>query len=540
MHIDPIQLKAQSQLITDYRNNKEEIMSFFDYSPYNDVYEQRVRDLNGRTFEREKLTSVLHKMNHQWDAPLSTFNNIDQLNDAKSVVVIGGQQAGLLTGPMYTINKVISIIQFARKQEEELGIPVIPVFWIAGEDHDFDEINHIYLPNVPQMKKYKLGHHMMEKKSVSDIPIDRSVLSAWVDNLFEQLHETMYTKDIYDTIHTAMEKSQTYADFFARIIHHLFKDVGVVLIDSGNKEVRQLESRFFQDMIKHQPGISEGVFSALSDLNKKGYQVSLESGPHDGHLFYHKDNERILLTRDHSGDWVGKQNEIRLTTDELMFTAENNPELLSNNVVTRPLMQELLFPTLAFIGGPGEVGYWAGLKQAFHTMDLKMPPVLPRLSITVVERQVAKALERYEIDIVSAVNDGVNIKKDKWLQSKSNPQVDELTSEIKKVIEKAHKPLRDLAKDIRSDLGDLSEKNLSYLYRDIDFIQGRLVKALEEKYAKELYEFDLINASLHPHGGLQERVWNPLQWVNEYGMEFISYITMTPCSFEKEHYVVYL
>ncbi|WP_087973019.1 bacillithiol biosynthesis cysteine-adding enzyme BshC [Oceanobacillus rekensis] len=540
MHIDPIQLKAQSQLITDYRNNSEEIMSFFDYSPYDDVYEQRLKDLGNRTFNRGELATTLHKINNEWNAPKSTLNNIDKLNDENSVVVIGGQQAGLLTGPMYTINKVISIIQFARQQEEKLERPVIPVFWIAGEDHDFDEINHIHLPEVPQMKKYKLTHHIMEKKSVSDIPIDRVALSDWVDRLFEQLQETVYTKDIYDTIQTAMEKSQTYADFFARMIHQLFKDDGIVLIDSGNKDVRQLESIYFQDMIKHQPGISEGVHTALSDLNEKGYKVSLEAGIHDGHLFYHEENERILLTRDNSGGWVGKQNEISLTTDELMATAINTPELLSNNVVTRPLMQELLFPTLAFIGGPGEVGYWAGLKQAFHTMDLKMPPVLPRLSFTFVERSVVKALEKYDIDVASAINEGVKKKKNEWLQLKSNPQIDKLTAEIKTAIEKAHEPLRDLAKDIRSDLGDLGEKNLSHLHRDIDFLRGRLVKALEEKYTKELYEFDLIDISLYPHGALQERLWNPLQWTNQYGTEFIRNLTATSCSFEKEHFVVYL
>ncbi|WP_067728293.1 bacillithiol biosynthesis cysteine-adding enzyme BshC [Oceanobacillus damuensis] len=539
MHIDPIQLKAQSQLIVDYRNNQKKVMDFFDYNPYGD-YEQRIKDLDSLSFNREELTNVLHRINEEWDAPAPTFNNINKLKNSNSVVVIGGQQAGLLTGPMYTINKVISIIQFARQQENELGVPVIPVFWIAGEDHDFDEINHIHLSEVSQMKKHKLAHHMVEKTSVSNIPANRESLSQWIDNLFEQLDETVHTRDLYKAIYKIKEKSHTYVDFFARIIFHLFQDEGLVLIDSGHKEVRQLESEHFQRMIKYQPGISEGVFSSLNALAEKGYKVSLEASQHDGHLFYHKNDERILLTRDDAGFWVGKQNEIRLTTDELMETAEKDPELLSNNVVTRPLMQELLFPTLAFIGGPGEVGYWAGLKKAFHILNLKMPPVLPRLSFTIMENQVVKALEKYNIDPAEAIHKGVKKDRDQWLQSKSKPPIEDLAEEIKAAIDKAHKPLRDLARDIRDDLGALSDKNLFYLYRDIEFLESRLIKALEEKYEKELRDFDLIDLALHPNGGLQERVWNPLQWINKYGTDFIAVLTANDCSFDNEHYLVYI
>ncbi|WP_337019585.1 bacillithiol biosynthesis cysteine-adding enzyme BshC [Oceanobacillus massiliensis] len=539
MQIDPIQLKNQSQLLADYRKNNRDIMDFFDYLPYGD-YGERVNELDDRSFDRERLTDLLHTINKEWGASASTLRNIDRLKEDNSVVVIGGQQAGLMTGPMYTINKVISIIQFARQQEEKLGIPVVPVFWIAGEDHDFDEINHIYLPETPQMRKYKLPHKMVDKRSVSDIPISRDALSEWVENLFGQLHETMYTKELYESVNKDIEASRTYTDFFARMITRLFSEDGIVLIDSGDKKLRQLESNYFQLIIKNQPGISEGVYASLQKLNEKGYTVSLEAGKDDGHLFYHRNGERILLVREAAGDWVGKQNEIRLTTDELMAEAEKRPELFSNNVVTRPLMQELLFPTLAFIGGPGEVGYWAALKPAFRAMDLKMPPVVPRLSFTIMERTVAKALEKYEIEPVAAINEGVQEQKEKWIQSKSNPQINELTEEIKMVIEKAHQPLRDLAKNIQSDLGAMSDKNLSYLYKDIDFLKKRLIKALEEKYAKELYEFDLIDNALHPHGGLQERVWNPFYWMNENGMDFIKKLSSQSCSFENGHYVIYL
>src|SRR5690625_5111478 len=133
MQIDPIKLQKQNKLIKDYRNQDERIMNFFDY-PLDYTYEQRASDLKEREFNREELADVLYMINRQWDAPKSTLKNIERFRSEESVVVIGGQQAGIMTGSMYTINKVISIIQLAREQEAVLNIQVIPVFWIAGED----------------------------------------------------------------------------------------------------------------------------------------------------------------------------------------------------------------------------------------------------------------------------------------------------------------------------------------------------------------------------------------------------------------------
>lgn len=539
MQIKPVPLHNQNQFISDYRNRQASVMKYFDYSP-SENYSARVNDLKERHFDRERLTHVLHTINQQWEAPESTIHNIERLKQENSVVVIGGQQAGLLTGPMYTINKVISVIQLAKQQEETLQIPVIPVFWIAGEDHDFAEINHIFLSTPPKMRKIKLQQHVLEKSSVSHIPIDDNKSKQWIDRLFEQLKETQYTKDLYQTVLGCLEKSTTYTDFFARLIFQLYQEEGLVLIDSAHPAVRQLESNHFLQIIENQQAISEGVYNASCQIKEDGYTISLDVEQEEAHLFYHVNNERILLTRNEAGEWVGKQNEVTLTTEDLVEIARNNPEALSNNVVTRPLMQELLFPSLAFVGGPGEISYWSVLKPAFHALNMNMPPVVPRLSFTYVDRNVEKALSRYHVSVEQAVNGGVTEIKEKWLAAKYNPPIKDVATEVKRTIEKAHKPLRDIADSLRTDLAALADKNLFYLQADINYLQDRLIKELEQKYEKDLYEFDLINNTLHPEGGLQERIWNPLPWINEHGTDFIRYITSQSCSFERNHYLVYI
>ncbi|SFB18826.1 bacillithiol biosynthesis cysteine-adding enzyme BshC [Lentibacillus halodurans] len=541
MQITPITLQKQNPLIDDYRKQHPSIMEHFDYDPYlATTYRTRAQALQNKPIDREHLTETLISMNKRWDAPEATYGNIKRLKNDESVVVIGGQQAGLLTGPMYTINKMISIIQFARKQESELQIPVVPVFWMAGEDHDFDEINHIYLPEKSRIKKHKLPQQVTDKRSVSDILIDKSAACRWVDTLFEQLTETEHTKGLYRTIQDCLHYASTYVDFFARVIYQLFDDEGIVLVDSADSGLREVEREHFTTLIEKQEEISSGVHAALQRLNQKGYAVSLDTEPDDAHLFYHDGNSRILLSRDDEGNWIGKQREVLLTTGELMKIAQNNPALLSNNVVTRPVMQECLFPTLAFIGGPGEVGYWSALKPAFQAANMEMPPVLPRLSFTFIERHVEKLMHKYGIKGEDAINHGAEAIKIRWLASQSAPPVKQIASEIRQAVDNAHQPLRDIARETRSDLGELADKNLYYLNEQIEYLEDRITKTLKENNDSQLREFDLIHNTVCPKNGLQERIWNPLHWINDYGLYFIKALASQTCSFEEDHYVVYL
>src|SRR5699024_2038152 len=158
--------------------------------------------------------------------------------------------------------------------------------------------------------------------------------------------ETEYTKALYSKMKKMLHQSKSFTDFFATIILDLFQDEGLILIDSASREVRALESSYFIQLIENQPKISEEVVKAAEQLKKYNYPLNMEVSHSDGHLFYHVNEERILLERMKNGNWKGKQDEVVCTTEELLHLAETNPEKLSNNVVTRPLMQEMLIPTL--------------------------------------------------------------------------------------------------------------------------------------------------------------------------------------------------
>ncbi|MDX8044920.1 bacillithiol biosynthesis cysteine-adding enzyme BshC [Gracilibacillus sp. S3-1-1] len=540
MRIESKRLDLHNKFILDYKAEVKSLLDHFDYNPYQEnVFEQRMQELKERKYQREELANTLLLLNKRWNGDEATYANIERLKDPNSVVVIGGQQAGILTGPLYTINKIISIIALAKEQEKALGVPVLPVFWIAGEDHDFPEVNHLYLPEDTELKKYRIDDEYGEKTSVSHRELNKEQALKWLQSTFRSLKETAVTKSLFEKLQSMLEQAENYVDFFASFIHDIFRDTGLILVDSGNRAVRQLESPYFAEIIRKQPEISEKVYHSLQSMRTKGYHVSVDASQSDAHLFVEVDGERILLQKD-GDNWVGKNEECSFSSDELLNIAEQAPERLSNNVVTRPLMQEKLFPTLAFFAGPSEAAYWSILKGAFQSVSVKMPPVLPRISLTLVEDRVKKLLTKYSIAIDSALHHGVQTEKQNWLSAQMERPIEELANQWKDSIIKGHQPLKLITEDLTTDVTQYADKNLQLILQHVDQLTNRLTKEHANKYQMQLTEFDYIQMHLKPGGGLQERIWNIVYFLNVYGYNWVNYINKYEFDWKEQHYLVYL
>ncbi|MRG85502.1 bacillithiol biosynthesis cysteine-adding enzyme BshC [Salinibacillus xinjiangensis] len=541
MNVKPISILSKPKIVKDYRNQAKEALQFFQYNPFEEgVFQKRLDDLSANSYQRKELQDVLKSCNQKWNAPAHTFKNIERLGDEKSVVVVGGQQAGLLTGPLYSIHKMISVIRLAKEQEKELGVPVIPVFWIAGEDHDYEEINHVFLPKSHRMKKFKTLQRQESKKSVSHMKLDKNQTHQWLDNLFINLTETEHTRTLHNEFKAIIDNSETFVDFFAKVTFYLLQSEGLVLMDSGDASIRKLESPYFVNMIRRQTSLAKGVTEKLNEASVNGYHIPLDADVEDGHLFYHLDGERVLLSVNDNGKWVGKNDECSFTAEELIQIAEESPQLLSNNVVTRPIMQELLLPVLAFIGGPGEIAYWSVLKSAFETLDQKMPPVIPRLSYTLVDAKSQKQMRKLALDVGRVINEGIDAERSGWLKRQTNPPIEELSDQVKLSIEKIHQPIRQLAKEIEDDVGQLAEKNLAFLLREIDYLGERMEYSVRKKHWMTLQKYEHIEMMLHPEGGLQERTWSILYWLNHYGDSWISNLIDQKVGWNQDHFAVYL
>ncbi len=544
MEVKEMALPSINKFASDYVKGRNEIEEFFHYDAKGvNVYKERYRDVSERPFDRDGLADSIEVYMSKYGVSSSAKRNLERLKEHDSVVVIGGQQAGLLTGPLYTIHKLISVIKLAEEQERELGVPVIPVFWIAGEDHDLAEVNHVYLEKEGEYIKaaFEDNSSWDNKKMISDVEFNGSKAVRFIETVFSSLEETEHTKLLYDKLLSYSSKSVSMSDFFSFIITDLFSDYGVLLYDSGDKRFRKLQSGHLQEMIGKHRIINQAVRTQQADILKKGYQAAIQMDGRNANLFLYDGEERILLEFDsESGKFAGKNNTISLSSEELLDIAVSTPGKLSNNVVTRPLMQEKLFPVLAFISGPGEIAYWAELKLVFEEFGMKMPILVPRMNITIVEPKVAKCMEETDTDLFEVLVKGAGAAKERYLFTADDGSHTLLYEKTKRQFIENHRLLTEAALQIDQGLDGIMRKNADMVLSQLAFIEERIQKSFEGNHAKELLKFDRINQALRPLGGPQERTVNVFYFLNKYGPEFIDWLLDLPFETNSLHKIVVL
>jgi bacillithiol biosynthesis cysteine-adding enzyme BshC len=538
MEIKDISFPSTNRLLEGYKRGEDEVMSFFHYNIHDEkVYKKRSDDLSQFAYPREELAAYLAAYNEKHGADERTMKNISNLKNPHSVVVVGGQQAGVLTGPMYTINKVLSILKLAKQQEERLNVPVVPVFWIAGEDHDFAEINHVFIEKEEMLVKRGIPQKVIEKKMASDVSIDKQSCQKWIRDVFGSFGETDNSAQVLELALNSLESSYTYVDFFAKLMMKLFAGTGLVLMDSGSPELRKIESSFFVHLIEENEQLSRAVLQQQA-LVEKQHSRTIQVDEQTSHLFYYN-GERVLLER-HGERFQGKHNEVSFTKEELLHIARTSPELLSNNVVTRPLMQEFLLPVLAFVAGPGEVAYWAELRQAFELFGFKVPPVVPRLSYAIVERHIHRNVKDLGFTIDHVLQTGIKGEKEKWMAEHVKHPYDEYFTQAKQEMEAIHETLRHQVLQEDETFKKVLEKNRNILQDQLDIVRKIVESKQVTKHKVTIKKFDDIERALVPMGVPQERVWNVFYFLNKHGMDFVSCLSNYDVEFNHNLKIVYL
>lgn len=542
MEIREHNVPASNKFISDYLNQTLHQPTYFHYSPFEqNAYEKRLTEIDQYEFPRHAVMDYLYQYNSSFGADNLVLENIKKLEDPRSVVVVGGQQAGILTGPVYTINKIITIIQQAKKWEEILQRPVLPIFWIAGEDHDFGEVNHIFVEKHETIKKVALNQKWLTKKSLSDGDIDQKACEEWLDEVFFYFGETAFTKDIMKEVKACLKESKTYVDFFARLVLLLFKDTGLILMDSGSKELREIESPFFEKIVLQNEAIDSALRKQQKEKENNLYSNLIETEPNTAHLFYHVNGERVLLESKRENGilyFLGKGNVCRFTESELIENIKMNPHLFSNNVVTRPLMQEFLLPTISFVAGPGEISYWAELKGVFEVMDRKMPPVFPRLMSTIITRSILRDIEELSLMSDEILINGVREQKQDFLNSLKDDSVQEEMMKMKEVLRNHYAKLESSALLIHDSLHQMVLKNETIIHSQFDFLEKEFHKQTERKHEITLRKYNRIQNLVRPNDHPQERMLNIFYFINLYGFEMIGNILEQTSSSEFTHKVI--
>ncbi len=501
MDIDCLPLKKTdyfSELICDYIDEKDELKPFYDRFPNIENFEGQINEKATYFPEahRAVLYDVLLKQYDEFNVSSSTKNNLVMLKEPTTFTVVSGHQLNLFTGPLYFLYKIITAINLTVQLKKEYPkYNFVPIYWMATEDHDFDEINYFNL------KGRKLQWNRNASGAVGHLKTEG--LQEVYDAFASEIGDSDNAETLKVLFKNAYLNHDNLTDATRYLANELFGHYGLVIVDGDDIDLKRLLIPYIKKDLFDNTSyrkVSETVVR-LQELSKNyGIQVN----PREINYFYIKDGirERIVEV---DGGYALSDSKISWNKSGILKEINDFPDRFSPNVIARPLYQEVILPNLCYIGGGGELAYWLQLKSSFETMKIPFPMLLLRNSALVITEKQEKKLKKMDLtvsDLFLKQSSFINKK----IRSISNIDID--FSSSKKHLEEQFKVLYDLAEQTdKSFLGAVKAQEIKQK-KGLDKLEKRLLKAQKRKLKDQVVRMTEIQNELFPNKSLQERNLN--------------------------------
>lgn len=536
------EIPGQSKLFLDFIADPAALARFYPtgVTTHSDVALRIPDVLAGFKVDRERLADALKAQNILFGAGSLTLENIELLRRPGTVAVLTGQQAGLMTGPLYTIYKALSAVKMAVCLNDR-GFDAVPVFWAATEDHDFDEVsiatvaagegNLVDVRHIPE--KYS------EKMPVGKVELDGSVGEA-INELFSTLPQTEFTAEITEIFENAYRPGATFGSSFASLISRIAAGYGLIVVDPLDLELKRLASPIYVKAVENAREIVTAVIERGRELADAGYHVQVAVGE-DYYPFFLQDEEgRRTTLKFVDGDSVGAvDSRTKITPGELKDLAVNSPERLSPGVMLRPVVQDYLFPTVCYFGGGAEIAYFAQNRAVYDTLRRPVTPILHRQSFTIVEARFSRTMEKLGLELIDLLGETDGLRSD-LVARVIDPGTAKLFADVEEKVNTELHRLDEALSAIDLSLASAFAKRRRKMMYHIaathkNFERTRLAK--DEVVDRQLRA---ALANLAPRGALQERSINVAQFLDRYGMYFIEWVYRSIDLSDSGHRVIYL
>lgn len=530
----------QSKLFLDFQSNSASVEKFYpEKQTALKNYAERV--LDNYKIDRDALCDVLVESNQFFGASEKTFENIQLLREKDCLAIVTGQQAGLFSGAIYTIYKAASAVKLAAGLRKQ-NIKAVPVFWIAEEDHDFDEVKKTFI--IDREGKLAESQNTPEDYTkdfpVGAVKLDKTIKQT-ITNLIEYLPHTEFTDEIEKMLTTTYQPGDTYSQAFGKFIARLFADYGLIFLSPLNKKLKTLCAPIFAEAVEKSDEINRELLKRNGELEKESYQAQVLAAADFFPFFYQEENgARQALKKNSQNEKIKiPGSKIEFDKNQLKDIAQNSPQKLSPNALMRPVVQDYLLPTLIYFGGAAEVAYFAQNSVIYPILSRPVTPIRHRASFSIVEAKHRRTFEKYDLSLKDLFEG-----KEKILAEIAEKYLNRETAQI----------FTDVEENIDAQLNRLDEKlknyeptlaaNLANRKRKINWH----VAALRKKYNQaEILKNEIVArrienlfAALLPKNALQERTLNVIAFLNLYGVNFIRWIYDAIETDEKNHQILYL
>ena len=486
--IDFEETKRFSSIFLDYINNKKELQSHYTYRPEIASFKDAISNRNFDNTKRPVLVQALQEQYKSIRSHELVKDNIESLAEENTFTVTTGHQLNIFTGPLFFIYKIVATINMAKMLKKEYpSYHFVPIYWMASEDHDFEEINNFRLFG----KKYSWETNQKGPVGKFD--------PKSMKNLLDEISEKP------DFITSGYLDQNNLAEATRYIVHHLFGDQGLVILDANDHQLKKEFKHIIKDDLFNHSAHKQAD-KCTDKLEKLGYKSQLFPRPIN--LFYMEDTLRERI-EEQAGKYHVLNTSIVLSKEEITDLVDNAPEKFSPNVVLRPVYQEVILPNLAYIGGPAEVAYWLQLKDGFDHFQIPFPVLFPRSFAMIIPKSIKKKMDKLALEANSMFED-FDVLKAQILYKDTEPLHD-LSGQINE-IENTFKSIQAKAQELDKSLEGFVQSEYKKIEKGVENIQKRLKRAEEQKEEVNIKQLESILDKLFPDGNPQEREDNFLNF----------------------------
>lgn len=535
-------IPSQSKLFVQYQEDALSLKRFYPsaVASYADIAHRSDEVLSTYTTDRTALCDALTRINSDCGAGPETHANIAALRESGTVAVLTGQQAGLFTGPLYSIYKALSAIRMAECLSAR-GTRAVPVFWMATEDHDLAEVSNSF---AIDQNGGLFESRVAPKPGDEGLPVGRVRFGGTIDDLvrdlFAHLPHTDFTAESRESVTTAYRKEAGFGRAFGSMLMQLLGKFGLVVVDPLDKAIKRLAAPVYAEAIGRSGEIANALTHRSVELAEAGYHAQVLIEEDHFPLFWHNsEGRRLALRRRPDGRVQVKGEKTVFDSAQLAELASDSPGRFSPGVMLRPVVQDYLFPTVCYFGGGAEIAYFAQNSEVYRIMERPVTPILHRQSFTVVEAKHARTMEKYRLRLPDLFGG-----EDAVLPRVIDEFIDKDTAMLfADVEEKINTELHRLDQAL-SGVDVTLAANLATRWRKILYH----IAAMRDKYHRRRAENDsTVNrrmsslfTALLPYGGLQERTLNVVSLLDRFGPNFIDWVYDSIDFEDKGHRVIYL
>lgn len=492
------EIRFFSKLITDYVNEEEKLRLFYNHFPSLLQFKRQI-DEKKDDFADEKRKVLVKSLKEQYANVKTTpkvLENIELLAKNNTFTITTGHQLSLFTGHLYFIYKIISVINTAKQLSEfYTDYHFVPVYWMATEDHDFEEINHFHLSNRT------ISWHSEQTGATGDFATDT------LEAVFQTFDKAIGLGKNANALRTLFKdsylKHHNLAEATRYLVNALFEEYGVVVIDGNDKALKQLFIPYIEDDLLHSVAHKE-VTKTITELQAVDKAYPVQVNPREVNMFYLSEGGRNRIVRTSDGFEV-LDTSIYFSKEAILEELYSHPERFSPNVLLRPLYQEVILPNLAYIGGGGEIAYWLELKRFFKTEKVPFPMLMLRNSAMLISELQTNKLEKLQLTATDLFLTPNDLKNKKALQLSEFPI--DFTPQ-REVLQQQFAALYQLAAHTDITFLNAVKAQETRQLKGFDALEKRLLKAQKRKYSSELERTIALQNELFPNGSLQERFAN--------------------------------